>query len=251
MEGFDREYYNDLETLQEKAEYLKGFVEDFEYWWDFFEPYEEFNMKTRSPEDANVLMKGRLESMMDFYVDNNWGEDDENGTFEKQTGIPFEELEEGGGDNTYNWSWLFPTDLNFRWYSSPDGRTFLEVRLHLGGDVRGNYTGGWYKEFDDSTGEDERHEFAYDLTEGRNTISVTFNDGSKIQFNGQQSSDVNYFEVGDVSGYDTGQQNLFPEDEGVSEAGIAYEVWNLLDDKIKGGRGLDVDDFVDTLVDIY
>lgn len=51
----------------------------------------------------------------------------------------YEILNSGKGDNTYNWGANISNDLNFNWI---DGVGCL-VRVHLGGDVRGNYS-SWF-----------------------------------------------------------------------------------------------------------
>ena len=44
------------------------------------------------------------------------------------------------GDNTYNWGANISNHLNLNWGRNDDGEYITAIRVHLGGDVRGNYS---------------------------------------------------------------------------------------------------------------
>jgi hypothetical protein len=234
---------------REAGAYVKQFVTEATKYWSFYEPYDDLDMSDAGlKERSHALLESRLSEMTDFFVDNYFGADDDARTFEEHTGVPFEELSDDGGDNTYNWSWLYPSDLNFKNYSTPDGQKILEIRIHLGGDVRGNYGGGYYKIFAGDE-EDESMQYIYDLTQGSMSVNMKFSDGSSISFSGEQASDIESYEVANVAGYDTKQPGLFNPDEGNAEGGIAYAVEEAFSGFRKGGRGYEGDEFVNEIVE--
>lgn len=234
---------------REAAAYVKQFVTEASKHWSFYDNGDSLDMTGEGVlQRSHSLLEERVKVATDFYLDNNWGEDDDASTFESQTGIPFDELRNVGGDNTYNWSWLYPTDLNFNKYLLPDGQKVTEVRIHLGGDVRGNYSGGYYKIFDEGS-EDDEQEFIYDLCEGSMSVTLKFNDGSSISFGGTQSSDIDYYEVVDTNGYDTGQSGLFDPEEGNDEGGMAFAVSEYFSKLHSHGSGYEGDEFVNEIVE--
>jgi len=61
-------------------------------------------------------------------------------------------LEEKSHDNSYNWSGNVSNDFNFRTYEHEDGSYYVEFKVHLYGDVRGNYTDSVLLKFDNDYG---------------------------------------------------------------------------------------------------
>lgn len=91
-------------------------------------------------------------------------------------------------DNTYNWSWLGPWDIQFSTIEFGGGYiTFFEV--HQGGDVRGNYSDPMvYVDYYEMG-------FLEKLLNVFASISIKFNDGGSAMALSQQDSDIWYFEV--------------------------------------------------------
>jgi len=58
-------------------------------------------------------------------------------------------LEEESADNSYNWSGNVSNHFNFQTYEHEDGSVYVEFKVHLYGDVRGNYTDSVLLKFDD------------------------------------------------------------------------------------------------------
>ncbi|AIW03628.1 hypothetical protein CPT_Moonbeam230 [Bacillus phage Moonbeam] len=57
-------------------------------------------------------------------------------------------LEEGKGGNSYNWLGKVSNHFNFQTYQHEDGSFYVEFKVHLYGDVRGNYTDSVLLKFD-------------------------------------------------------------------------------------------------------
>jgi hypothetical protein len=99
------------------------------------------------------------------------------------------ELEEKDSGNTYNSSYLGLTDLNWRLYHDADyDKWFYVIHPHVGGDIRGNYGDAFILEGDDK--EELFYRFYEGFVSGMATISLEFNDGSKLTFDSEQDSDV-------------------------------------------------------------
>lgn len=58
-------------------------------------------------------------------------------------------LEEGKGDNSYNWLGKVSNHFNFQTYQHEDGSFYVEFKVHLYGDVRANYTDSVLLKFKD------------------------------------------------------------------------------------------------------
>lgn len=52
------------------------------------------------------------------------------------------------GDNTYNWSGKIDFDLDFRSWEGNDDNYYVAIQVHLGGDIRGNYSDFCLLKFD-------------------------------------------------------------------------------------------------------
>lgn len=102
------------------------------------------------------------------------------------------------GDNTYNWSWLGPGDANIGIYEDPNtGLYFLELRFHIGTDIRGGYTDNYYYKADS---EDDAYYKIHELFGGSISAHITFDDGSSFSVWSQQDSDIPYFDDWEVKG---------------------------------------------------
>jgi hypothetical protein len=183
-------------TAPRTALELKRKITDAKYG---FTIYEGVDLDIADWKKATQQMGEHLKSQCDFHVDNGWDEDDAEGTFEKEMGFGFSDMEEKSGGNTYNEGYFAP-DLNYRIYKGPEAddgeeRWVLEVRLHEGGDVRGNYSGGYYFRGSDAQGLEERF---YELYSGSLWGSLTFEDGSTLDFYGENSGDMPGFNVTDT-----------------------------------------------------
>lgn len=129
--------------------------------------------------------------------------------------------ENGKADNTYNWSWWGPT-LHFVGVQAPDESgdpwepEVYFVRAHLGGDVRGNYS-GYSIFYVESPGEDAPW-YAWRLT-----AQLTLDDGSKVILDSDDTEGAHWTVVEDPSGTFRAEQNVresdlrdaFDWDEGV------------------------------------
>lgn len=103
-----------------------------------------------------------------------------------------EGLEYVMGDNTYNWGYLAP-DMNIKVYKEKmDDKFYAVVSIHQGGDVRGNYGPGYV--YMGSSKDEVVERWGNDIR-GNTSANISFSDGSSIQFDGQQDSDLDYFEV--------------------------------------------------------
>ena len=53
------------------------------------------------------------------------------------------------GDNTYNYNACISNNINFNYLVTDDGSEIFVIMVHLGGDIRGNYTNYFAVKFDD------------------------------------------------------------------------------------------------------
>lgn len=92
-----------------------------------------------------------------------------------------------GADNTYNWNYLGPFDLDF--FTIEHDRTYYTFyKVHRGGDIRGNYSRYYVFEGNDET------DFLFMLM-GSATVLFEFEDGSTWQFNSNNDQDIWDFEL--------------------------------------------------------
>lgn len=134
-------------------------------------------------------------------------------------------LEEIESDNTYNRGYLAP-DVNMKWYEDKEqDKYYALLNVHLGGDIRSNYSDNYWFEADDK---EDSFMKVQELLMGSIYANIEFTDGSKITFDGQQDSDTEYYEV-----YEAGN-------------GIAKDLKKFIGNLGKGG---DTDEVVNDLVD--
>lgn len=241
---FNAEELRELDSAEASA-YIKPFIESDSKIWSFYSYGQELDMdeaKSDWLKRAYKVMEQRVKEVMDFVVGS---EDDEDVVFEAETGVPFDELVEETAGNTYNWGYLYPVDLNFTVYNSGGMGRFLEVRIHRGGDVRGNYSRPFFKSLGDP---EEAFETIDDITNGANYVSVTFIDGSSISFAGEQSNDMDSYVVAGVSGHGSGQPGLFNPEEGNEESGIAFVVSEAFEDIRQSEGQSSADGFVEEMI---
>lgn len=92
-----------------------------------------------------------------------------------------------GSDNTYNWGYLGPFDIDFNTVEYA-GTFYTFYRVHLGGDIRGNYSDFYVSETYDET------DFLYRLM-GTAIVEFEFEDGSSWRFFSEQDVDVWHFDL--------------------------------------------------------
>ena len=125
-------------------------------------------------------------------------------------------------DNTYNWSWLGPWNINFFTIElNNEYVTFFEV--HQGGDARSNYSQPYV--FSDSY----ENEFLEQLFQVFASIEIQFKDGGSVIARSQQDSDIWYFEVEE----DRRSEDAEAFEEFCEEMGQGSELDDFLTDLIK------------------
>jgi hypothetical protein len=141
-----------------------------------------------------------VKSQMDGAMELNggWNDVDEDKVFETATGLVWDDLKDKVRGNTYNEGYNGPADLNYHIKESEDGRVFVEVAVHMGGDVRGNYSTSFVKEVDSV---EDGIELIVDLYQGSLYVEMKFSDGSTCSTYGEQGSDCHYFvDIDNASG---------------------------------------------------
>lgn len=101
-----------------------------------------------------------------------------------------------GSYYTYNGSYAGP-DLHFDiYYDTVEDKTYGTVRVHLGGDARGNFSDAYVMIIEDGDTAESMFYSLYDNYVGsRVYLDLTFDDGSNITFDGE-AFDVYNFEFG-------------------------------------------------------
>ncbi|MFA6000194.1 MAG: hypothetical protein WC783_04445 [Candidatus Paceibacterota bacterium] len=142
---------------------FKELIKGFDYTYLFNEVSEEFDMTKGNPE----------EFLKQIFINNGFSDD-----FDLDNKLLNNTI---AADNTYNYVWLFPTDINFRAYKENDS-IILEVTI-----------GGvdYYKEVINTA--NPLFEVG-ELIHGTLFLSISFVDGSSISFVSQNDSDVAYFD---------------------------------------------------------
>jgi len=107
-------------------------------------------------------------------------------------------------DNTYNSAYI-PPDAEFGVLriEDEDGIDVYipYVSIHLGGDIRGNYSELFFSNENFSDQENAQYDVAEKLFIGTIHLNIKFKDGSELMFDSEQIEDVEYFELYESSGY--------------------------------------------------
>lgn len=181
----------ELGSLEGKSEnkiieFFKDNVTNAYYEYLFSEYGKSFDLTKGHKEPINFLEKMFKDNGF-ISIDNDWDEDDSKGTLKNKFDFEFtKKYQEINSGNTYNGSWLFPTDINWRYYELKEG-LLLECRIHLGIDIRRNYSGGYYKKVNSE-------DFIHELLQGSTILGIEFKDNSSIVFDGNEW-DVNNFTI--------------------------------------------------------
>lgn len=208
------------ESIKEMGDYFKDELKSSDYRWIFHNGGGDgFDWKKGTGETLDDVVKAN--------TDYNEGEAFDVMGVDPDSKDPTPEdagWEDTKGDNTYNWGYLGPQDANFHLWKGDD-KFMLEIAIHQGGDIRGNYGSSYYA---DLKNEDEFGERIFDIVGGSNDIYLEFSDGTSASFYGTQDSDINAFETADAS----------------DKTGVAGELIELLE---TFNNSADIDDF---LIDI-
>jgi hypothetical protein len=135
----------------------------------------------------------------------------------------------GAGENTYNWAYHGPT-MNFYEVGDMHGENLFEVKVHLGGDVRANYSIEYLIPAHGSS----FIEMISEVSSASVSADIDFDDGSSLSFYGNQVSD----------GLDLELANGMND---VSDGSIAEQVANEFIET-KSHSSYSADEFIDEIM---
>ena len=229
-------------NVKDAIEVLQDEVKKITYLYNFYESGDQFEF---NKDDPVKFLEKYLKDMDFIPVERDWDEDDDSkGTLKKKFGYDLSECEEVDSGNTYNFTWLFPADINSRIYENMEtGKVLLSSRIHLGGDIRGSYSiESYIKEFDDK--DDASYTLNAEVIGGATTLIIEFKDGSSVTLDGEQGIDIDRFEIYEIDEVEhlAGSEFLFkdPEFQITNLRGFANTFQNIFDSL---NSGSEADDF--------